>query len=48
MFARPWPLGRLARAVLIIIKNIHTTTIQDLNTPWAKGLAIFFLRRGAS
>ena len=41
MFARPGPLGRLARAVLLL-KN--KTTIRYLNTPWAKGPANFFLR----
>ena len=41
MFARPGPLGRLARAVLSL-KN--KATIRDLNTPWAKGPANFLLR----
>ena len=40
MFGRPWPLGRLARAVLFLnFKN--KIGIQNLNTPWAEGPANF-------
>ena len=40
MFGRPWPLGRLARAVLFL-NNKTKHLRRDLNTPWAEGPANF-------